>query len=241
MTTMACDYDIKLTEDTGTPALEDLQKRLDIEKVCETVGNECTMMVKHNFNELPANKRGWPSTGFWGKCSAGTDWDRYVDGVIIWSDNADAPGALRQQLYGGEIHMKNKMLTIPAMEQFYGHRAGEFTDLRFALLGGHPALIVPKPGAYQVNFSSGTSSRVRGTGPRAHQLLKEGYRYSKLRGAKSGPTRGYEKAGGARDTMVAYWLRESVDQEPHPEVMPSYQEFADRAADSIVAMLEGGA
>ena len=38
-----------------------------------------------------------------------------------------------QTLLGGDIHAKDKLLTIPAREESYNHSAADFTDLRFIM------------------------------------------------------------------------------------------------------------
>jgi hypothetical protein len=233
---MAYDVDIRLVEDTGTPAVEELVASVRPSRVQDAVGRECVLLMQEHFDRLPHNKQGWPPVGFYARCADGTDWEPAPDGIVVESDNADAPGSLRQRFHGGPIDMVEHLLTIPNMEQFYGHRATEFTDLRLAILGGVKALVVPKAGTRRVNTATGRETSVPGTGPRAHQYLREGYMFSRLHGTRGGSRPGY-RATTPRETMVAYWLVEHVDQEGDEGVIPSDQEFVATAVDAVLDLV----
>jgi hypothetical protein len=99
--------------------------------------------------------------------------------------------------------MKDKMLTIPARQEFYGHSATEFTNLRLAVFkSGTLALVVGKKGVGRVDFATGREKNVRGAGARAQ-------------------------------SMVAYWLKKEVTQNEDKSVIPEAQEYADRCTESL--------
>lgn len=120
--------------------------------------------------------------------------------VLIKVDNESKPGAFRQRVYGGVIKAKNgKYLTIPARQEFANKRARDFTNLRF------------------VSFASGAKALVIGQGGTGRLNFKTG-RDQKVRGA-----------GARSEAMVAYWLKESVSQEPDPSVVPTKEQVIDAA------------
>lgn len=198
---------IDITNDLATPAVQQLQAALTPDQIKRVVGGACVREVQQHLNSLPANKRGWPSTGFYKGAARGTGWDQTADGISILIDNAAAPGAMRQRFHGGEIHMKDKHLAIPAREEFSGHSPTEFTNLRLAVFrSGAMALVIGKGGVGQVNFETGREKSVSGAGVRS-------------------------------EAMVAYWLVESVSQEGDPTVIPSEDRLADVALRAVFELV----
>ena len=191
--------------DGATPVLQAFRRAVRPAEVRRAVGTACTRLTQGHLRGLGPNKRGWPSTGFYAGAAVGTAWNPTPTGVQIEIDNAARPGAMRQRYYGGTINMKDKLLTIPAAAAFYGQKATDFDNLRFAILGGHKALVVGKGGTGKVDFATGRSRAVKGAGVRAA-------------------------------AMVAYWLRESVDQDPDEGVLPTAEEYAEAAIDSVVSL-----
>lgn len=174
-----------------------------------TIGTALVRLIQQHFRGLPPNKMGWPSTGFWAGAARGVGWDRGEGGtVVIYADNEEHPGAVRQLYYGGTIRAKDKKLTIPARAEFYGHRAGEFDNLKVVVFGntGTAALVVGPGGTGLVDFSTGRSRIRTATGVRA--------------------------AG-----VVAYWLKDEVTQPPHPEVLPTDGQIADAAIVAVAEQL----
>jgi len=126
----------------------------------------------------------------------------------------------RQRLFGGTIRPKvARMLTIPAHPDAYGKRAGEFTDLDFAI--AHD----PETGALR-------PALVR----RAQTVL----RYSR-RKAKDGTIRINVRPVKDLKAEVMFWLVKSVTQQPDPDVLPWPSRMSERAVTAIKQRLERAA
>jgi hypothetical protein len=205
---MPNEFDIEVISDTATPALDSLQVKLSPNSIKRAVGRDCTLLVQDHLRSLGPNKRGWPSTGFYAGAAKGTSWDMVPEGIVIRVDNDNAPGAMRQRFHGGPIDAKDKLLTIPARAEFYGHRATEFDNLKFMMFrSGAKALVIREGGTGLVNFGTGRSRNVKGAGVRS--------------------------AG-----MVAFWLVEHVDQDADPDVIPSEEALADTAIAAVIDLVE---
>jgi hypothetical protein len=201
---------IPMSRHDAPEELEKLRASLSRARVDRVVGTSITRLVQGHLNHLPPNKNGWPSTGFYRGAARGTGWDSSPNGVVIYIDNEAAPGAMRQRYNGGTIKAKDKLLTIPARAEFYGHRAGEFDNLKFVRFkSGVAALVVSKGGTGRVNFQTGRQRSISGVGVRS-------------------------------EAVVAYWLKDSVDQDADPDVLPTDQQMADTAVGSVAEFLEGG-
>lgn len=210
---------VSLVEDNATPAVKRMEDSVTFARICRVVGTACTLLTKNHLNALPANKYGYPTTGFYKKAARGTTWDYSPDGVTISVATDFAPGAMNQRYFGGTINMKDKLLTIPACAQAYGHRAGEFTNLRYVRfgIGGPQALVVRPEGTDRYDFEKNKEIAVKGLGPRA-----------------------VKRAKNRGQLIVMYWLRESVDQDGDPNVMPQPQTYITVAKSAIIQMVRQG-
>lgn len=158
--------------DNATPALEQAMRSIIQSRVQRAVGTACAVLTRNHLLAMPPNRNGWPSTGFWQGCARGTDWSSTNDGVVISVDNAEKPGAARYQYQGGTINMKDKLLTIPARAEAYGVKATDFDNLRFAMFkSGAKALVIGKGGTGLVDFRTGRSKAVRGSGARSALMV----------------------------------------------------------------------
>lgn len=201
-------HDIAVVKNTAADAVQNLRGVLTPNTIKRAVGAACTDLTVKHLNAMPHNKHGWPPTNFYQGAARGTGWDLTDTGIIIYIDNEKAPGGMRQRYHGGPIYMKDKYLTIPAAAPFYGHRATEFTNLRFVRFGTTEtrALVVGRGGVGQVNFATGKERNVKGAGARA--------------------------AG-----MVAYWLRSSVKQVGDRSVIPMDSEYRATALKAIATVV----
>lgn len=204
----------KVVKDTATPALARLRRSLSASQIKRAIGTAVVKLVREHVLQNPPNKRGFPSTGFWKSTAKGVYWDETDDGLVVGVDNEKAPGAVKLLYYGGDVRMKDKMLTIPAAAPFYGHKATEFTNLRFAMFRGVrgtlKALVVGKGGVGSVDFSTGRERSVKGAGVRSQG-------------------------------MVAYWLKEEVSVGAHPEFIPDRETMAQAAIAAVRQLVEGRA
>lgn len=181
---MATTIDIR---DEVTPILLGLGARLT-GAINPAIGAAVVDLFQQNFLSLGQNKDGYPSTNFWARAARATNYDVLADGVNI---NVNQQG-VRQRLEGGPINAKpDSWLTIPARQEAYGKRAGEFSNLHF------------------VFFRSGLAALVENdsTDVKFGRQKKDG-----TRTVTPGETRG----GG-----IFYWLKKRVVQDGNPAVIPS--------------------
>ena len=216
------DITINVVADTASPKIEAVIRALAKKSFRRNIGRACKDLTKKHFMTLPPNRMGWPSQGFYSDCAKGTEWSMTEDGVRISIDNPNAPGAVKYKYNGGQngrttITAKGKLLTIPASASFYGKRATDFDNLKFVQFG--------RGGAKALVVGGGGTGRVNfSTG-----------KSIRVKGA------GAKKAG-----MVAFWLKDSVEQNAMPEIIPSperymqvIRETTDRALQQIIQG-EGG-
>jgi hypothetical protein len=201
--------DITITQDSATPKLEAVSRFMGQRAATRYVGRAVLAMTRAHLAGLSGNKQGWPSQGFYAGAARGTTLS--VDGsdVRLLIDNADAPGAIKHQYNQGQegtthIFAGDKLLTIPARAEFYGHRAGEFQNLRF------------------VKFASGAMALVVNTGG----AVRIGMRNNK-------PTENNRGIGARTAGMVAFWLTDHVEQAAKPEILPTPMQYALVAKEAI--------
>lgn len=159
--------ELSIIRDDATPAVNAMNQFLTSRQIKRAVGVACTAHVKRHLLGLGPNKMGFPSTGFYAGAAKGTTWDFTPEGVVIQVENESYPGAMNQRFHGGPIDAKDKLLTIPARAEFYGHRASEFDNLKVARFGKTLALVIAEGGTGTVNFKTGRSQRVKGAGQRS--------------------------------------------------------------------------
>jgi hypothetical protein len=130
------------------PALRQLQIDLKGRAVNIVMGSAVVTLLRRHFLALPPNKRGFPTTHFWRRAADATKFEATHDSVRISVNQT----GVRQRFLGGDINpVRAKFLTIPAIAETYGHRAGDFSGLKvvqgwFAVYTGRNATLalVPK-------------------------------------------------------------------------------------------------
>jgi hypothetical protein len=206
---MSAAVTVTVLKDNATPAMAELSKFATASSVRARMMTACIDLTKEHVAALGPNKQGWPTTNFYKTVAEeGTDGLLTSDGFVVRVDHPNKPGSMRQRFYGGTIRMKDKMLTIPARAEFYGRTATEFTNLRLAV------------------FGSGTLALVVGKGGVGRVNFATGQEKS-VRGA-----------GKRAESMVAYWLKESVDQDPDAGVIPDEQTYADTCVENLAAQFD---
>jgi hypothetical protein len=188
---------IELEKDTATPWLRKLQANITSHHIGNKVGPAGTKLVQEHFRRLGENKRGWPSTNFYGRAAKATNWQPgsgFVDIVV-----ANQIG-LRQRLMGGDIKpVKAGALTIPAQPETYGKTAHDVLNLKFGF-ALDPELGVMRPALVE----------------------KSG-----IERGKKGKKGQYLKGASVTTGLVAlFWLAKGVHQKADPNVMPSDGEFS---------------
>ena len=106
--------------------------------------------------------------------------------------------------------MKDKLLTIPARAEFYGSAAAQFANLKFGMFkNGTKFLYIAKGGAQRLS-------------------------------SRTGDLASNQKGIGARSAMmIAYWLKESVEQNAKPEVLPSRELYAQNIDKQLRVAMKG--
>lgn len=169
------DLEISIVKDTASPAVVELVKALASQALLRHVGAAATEFTKGRILEQPDNKQGWPSQDFYGKAARGTSYTTTQDGVRILVDNPDAPGAMKHAYNRGEagkiyIYANGKLLSVPARAEFYGHKAGEFDNLKFVpFKSGARALVIGDAGTVRIGKRGG--SVTKGTGARSAAMV----------------------------------------------------------------------
>jgi hypothetical protein len=92
-----------------------------------SIGRAVVALLRKHFLALPPNKRGFPTTHFWRRAAKATSFDFARDWVRVSVKQT----GVRQRLLGGHIDpIRSDYLTIPAIAETYGHRAGDFSGLK---------------------------------------------------------------------------------------------------------------
>lgn len=166
---------ISVTSDTATPEINRVIKACNPRTLSEAVGAKCYALTKEWMYRLPHNKQGWAPIGFYTTTADAVTWSSNQNSAVINVDNPNAPGAIAFRYNRGEagnvtINAKEKLLTIPAREEAYGHKATEFTNLKFVMFhSGAKALVVGPGGSDLYNFATGKEKK--GVGPRSAALV----------------------------------------------------------------------
>jgi len=207
--------------DTATPWLAGLPSRITTHEMAAQLGPGCARLMQGHFRAQGANKRGWPSTEFWSRAADATNWiEGGGEGGGFVDIDCNQIG-IRQQIYGGDIRPVNaKALTIPAAPEAYGKTAGEFNDLKFGFE------FDPQTGTMRPCLKSSESTLA----------VKVKWKRS-----KTGATREAKQSKQTVGAQVMFWLCGGVTQKPHPDVVPSDEDFGaamDTAMGAILRRLD---
>jgi hypothetical protein len=117
---------IEITEG-AKPAIHRLLTFVKGRAANAVMGRAVVTLFRRHFLALPPNKRGFPTTHFWRRAANATTFDVTPDSVRI---SVNQTGVM-QRFLGGEIDpVRKEFLTIPAIAETYGHRAGDFNGLK---------------------------------------------------------------------------------------------------------------
>jgi hypothetical protein len=117
---------IEITEG-AKPAIHRLLTSVKGRAANTAMGRAVLILFIRHFLALPPNKRGFPTTHFWRRAANATTFEATPDSVRISVNQT----GVRQRFLGGAINpVRAKFLTIPAIAETYGHRAGEFGNLK---------------------------------------------------------------------------------------------------------------
>lgn len=199
-------------QDGAGPALKGLAGRVAPRRIAAEVGPRLTRLMQRHFRSLGQNKKGWPSTSFYGRAAEATNWQMQASGEYV--DIVCNQIGIRQRLMGGEIKPVNAgALTIPASPDAAGKTAREFSDLKFSFVHD-PDLGVMRPALIRAEQTRVAFGRRRKDGTRSVTNAGE--------------------TGGE----VMFWLAKGARQDPDPTVLPADEEFErelDRSVDALLA------
>jgi hypothetical protein len=128
-----------------------IQQTLTSQDLILIGGRAVQQALKEHFEELSRDSThhqtalslGADPTGFYTEAAESVNNPIAVDSETV-SVSISGPAGLAQRFFGGTIEAKpGSALTIPARAEAYGHRAGEFANLRLVVFGdtGLAALI----------------------------------------------------------------------------------------------------
>jgi hypothetical protein len=117
---------IEVTE-SAKPALRRLKLGLKHGAANAAIGRAVVKLFRNHFLALPPNKRGMPTTHFWRRAAKATTYQADRDSIHIRINQV----GISQRLLGGPVDpVRVDFLTIPAIAETYGHRAGDFSNLK---------------------------------------------------------------------------------------------------------------
>lgn len=205
---------ITIQRDTATPELKFLQANVTPHRIAAEVGPRVTRLVQRNFlkKENAGNKHGWPSTHFYARAAEATNWQEGFGFVMISVNQI----GVRQRLQGGDINPTGgrKYLTIPAVAEAYGKRAGEFNNLRFGFV------LDPETGKTRPALVEAEATQIK---------------ISKIK--KSGK-RTITPTSSTTGKVAIFYLIAGAHQEADPTVLPTDEEFQTAMDQSIDALLK---
>ena len=200
-------------KDTVSPAIEALRKKLGDGKAMHTVVAGAALPVfQRNFQRMAGveHNRFGARGGFW---------NRMLSGTKANAENAVAiirmPREVALRYHGGTVTpKKSKLLAIPARKEAYGKSPRDFSDLRFAVLGGQPALV-------------------------QNEQTKISWRKDRKTGQRRAVSAGTVGSNDNAKVPVFYWLTPSATIKPNPAVLPSDDEIKVAVVDGVKNYLEG--
>jgi hypothetical protein len=189
----------------------------DLKQVLGRAGQNLVRDNLYSFDRMHPNKLGGKRTHFYGQAARGTSYT--VDPTVI-TISVNQVG-IRQAWLGGTITAgvnearysgkPTKYLTLPAIAEAHGKRAGEFGNLTMAFgKSGKPYALVEAVATLIKSRKVGISPGV---------VAKE-------------------KKKAVVGGRVYYWLVPSVHQQGTPELMPTQKEFAAALAKASDAFIQ---
>jgi hypothetical protein len=178
------------------------------------VGRAVAELVRRHLvaKNAEGNKRGWPSTNFYGRAADQTTFSvgPNVAEIVVAQDG------IRQRLYGGKITAApGKALAIPVNPRAYGKSPREFGALELVRTGppgvGNAVLVLPA----ELVITAGGKKRRGAPKATATPITKR-----KLPGE------------------VMYLLTRSVDQKADPSVMPDDDTILAAAAEGLATFAD---
>lgn len=201
--------------DEITPGVDRVINALTRADVRRIMGRAIVQVLKDHFRDLDSQRhRPEVPLHFYNSAARGVQQpDVSGDGLTVTINNV----GIGQRYFGGTLTAGSngsgkKFLTIPAVPQAMGRRAGEFTNLKFVFFGKRR------------DIAALVSQDDR------HVALKRGPRATKERKLKLVPRQDGRP-------QIIFWLVRSVVQKEDPSVLPSFPKMRDAAFDEAEGFL----
>ena len=126
--------------------LQRMEQALKPEQIGPLLGRAGVNLLREHFVQLDSsrpNALGGERTHFYSSAAEGTSFTVDAEGALLAVNKI----GIRQRYYGGTVEAKDKLLTIPARAETYGHRASEFNDLRCITFKSGAKALVELPAA----------------------------------------------------------------------------------------------
>lgn len=219
--------------DGATVEVKEAIQRADPHRIATRVAVPVAKLWRNHLAQLPKNKNGYPSTGFWEDAARKVRGIAQGPDVLIYSDKL----GLRQRWYGGKIEAVNvSNLTIPICAEAYGTKVSDwgFENLQLVIINGvkffalkqggsagkaefQKAFKRKKDGGYWSQRSSGTTNRannIRGS------LKGTKEAYTVIRDKTKTISQHIQHAEKHTDLKFLFVLKKEVMQEGNPDVVP---------------------
>lgn len=203
-------------QDRATRDLQRAEGVLTSEQLAYVGARAVGTRLQDHFQDLERsrpNKRGWRRQHFWGGARRSVQTPRNVAGAKVVV-SITRPG-IALLYFGGVVRpIVAKMLTIPAVEEAYGERARERSDLILA------QRVNPDTGRLQLCLVEAEQTRVA-LGPKSKKTGRRRFRRT-------------ESAGG----KVIYWLARQTRIPKDPSVLPTQAELEQAASSAIASSVQ---
>lgn len=143
---MSFAYTITVDSREVEAAFKRLGAALTPAQMAAAAGPAVHRTVFDHIAKLGPNRRGWPTTRFYGRAARATTWQAVADGLVV----TVAQIGFRQRYYGGVIRpTRRRMLAIPISPVSYGKVPADFPGL---------FLLPTRKGVYLVQHGEGVSA-----------------------------------------------------------------------------------
>lgn len=202
---------VTITETQIEDRLRDLYGRVRPASIHKALSRSISQLVTEHlfaYDREHPNKLGGKRTHFYGEAARSVTSKFDESSATVQIDKV----GLRQRWQGGEIRPKQKrLLTIPAIAEAHGKVSGQFQDLTL--------IIFPRASA-ESDAAVGALVEADRTEIRKSRRKKGGFAAKRERGGR-----------------VVFWLHRFVRQDPDPDVLPTEQQIARRATETVNLML----
>lgn len=226
---MSVEVKIQITIDSATPAVQRKLAAIAPHALATKIAPPLARYWRDHLAQLPKNKHGYPSTGFWEDAARRVVGIATDNGALLSCDKL----GLRQRLYGGPISaVHGKNLSIPICAEAYGTTPKDWGDtLTLVILGDGRKFLALWLGSDEAQASlkaagiGKKSKRSSVTTRRAQKYSSSTHERPKVIVFKPGSGTSSSTTARAEKHLnlkFLFKLQPSIEaQEPNPNVIPS--------------------